>query len=95
MFSVALPWLVTDYYHYDVRQSYNAATGEASNVTIEDSSEKYWWQRKYMRVNFGSDTAENYARLSYAGFYNATVFEGETGPEDEVPCPRQRNLHGS
>jgi hypothetical protein len=68
--------------HYDVRQTYNALTGEGSNVTVEDSSEKYWWQREFMRVNFGSDTAENYSRLSYAGFYNATVFEGETGSDD-------------
>jgi hypothetical protein len=27
--------------HYDVRQTYNALTGEGSNVTVEDSSEKY------------------------------------------------------
>ena len=38
--------------HFDIRKQYNPLTGEESNVTIEDSSEKYWWERDYIRVDF-------------------------------------------
>ena len=68
--------------HFDVRQQYNSLTGEASNVTVEDSGEKFWWQRSHMRVDFGSDTAGNRARFTDNTYYNALVYEGETGPEE-------------
>ncbi len=67
--------------HFDVRQSYNPITGEPTNVTVEDASEKYWWERDWMRVDFGSDTAGNSARFG-SDMFNAVVYEGETGPEE-------------
>lgn len=67
--------------HYDVRKQYNALTGEESNVRVEDSSEKYWYERKFMRVDFGANSADNFADMSFTS-ETAVVYEGETGPED-------------
>lgn len=68
--------------HYDVRQQYNPLTGKPSNVTVEDASEKFWYQREFMRVNFGSDSSQNFQRFSYWKWFNALVYEGEEAHDD-------------
>ena len=71
--------------HFDVRQQYNPMTGEAANVRVEDASEKYWFERAYMRVDFGSNSANNFADVSFwshpAGDLpaNFTIYEGDEG----------------
>ena len=40
--------------HFDVQRSYNASTGEQSNVIVENTSDRPWFERQYFRVNFGS-----------------------------------------
>jgi len=66
--------------HVDVRRSYNPMTGEPSNVRIEDASEKYWFERNSIRVDFGSNTADNYGDLAFDKS-TVTIYEGEEGPE--------------
>lgn len=67
--------------HYDVRRSYNTQTGEPTNVVVEDASEKFWYQRDYMRVDFGRDSAHDQARLGMHEYFSAAIYEGEEGPE--------------
>jgi hypothetical protein len=38
--------------HFDVKRSYNAATGEQTNVIIEDSADRPWFDREFMRVDW-------------------------------------------
>ncbi|MFO0591031.1 MAG: hypothetical protein U0441_26035 [Polyangiaceae bacterium] len=45
--------------HFDIRRSYNPATGEESNVIVENSSDQPWYARKYMRVDWSSNQVEN------------------------------------
>jgi len=66
--------------HFDIRRQYNPLTGEESNVLVEDTSEKFWYQRQHMRVNFAANSAFNFADPSF-GLADA-IFEGDTGPED-------------
>ena len=68
-------WNITA--HTDVRKSYNPATGEESNVLTEDSSEKHWYERKYMRVDFATNSS-----MGSAFGMSAGIYDGETGPED-------------
>jgi len=74
--------------HFDVRQSYNPITGEAANVRVEDSSEKMWYERAWVRVDFGSNSANNFADVSFWSspmnemFANFSIYEGDEGPED-------------
>jgi hypothetical protein len=53
--------------HFDVQRQYNPATGEQTNVIVEDTLDRPWYEREYMRVDwsmnqvadfrFGSSTA--------------------------------------
>ncbi|MFT7578989.1 MAG: hypothetical protein ACI9MR_000651 [Myxococcota bacterium] len=68
--------------HYDVRRSYNPLTGEQSNVINEDKGEKFWYEREFIRVDFGVNTAQNFGGMEF-GPGVATIYEGEEGPDDQ------------
>lgn len=44
--------------HFDIQRAYNAATGEQSNVISENSSDRNWYERKYMRVDWATNLAD-------------------------------------
>jgi hypothetical protein len=67
--------------HFDIRQQYNALTGEPSNVKVEDSSEKYWWQREYMRIDFAKDAAA-ITRMTNHQWYKHAEFHGQEAHPD-------------
>ncbi|MEZ4270512.1 MAG: zinc-dependent metalloprotease [Myxococcota bacterium] len=39
--------------HFDVIAEYNPATGEKTNVLREDTVDRQWWERQYVRVDWG------------------------------------------
>lgn len=41
--------------HFDVRRSYNAQTGEETNVIEENDTDRPWHQREYMRVDWSKN----------------------------------------
>ena len=41
--------------HFDVRRAYNAQTGEESNVVEENSVDRAWYDRGYMRVDWSKN----------------------------------------
>jgi len=43
--------------HFDVRRAYNSATGEEQNIIVENSSDRPWWDREYMRVDWSMNLA--------------------------------------
>jgi len=73
--------------HFDVIRRYNPQTGEQSNVIEENTTDKFWWQRKYMRVNWARNRVADYtfmARMidqSPVDYY-VQEFEGERGNPD-------------
>jgi hypothetical protein len=44
--------------HFDVKREYNPGTGEETNVISENTTDRSWNQRQYMRVEWGSNLAE-------------------------------------
>jgi hypothetical protein len=48
--------------HFDVRRSYNLSTGEETNVVEENDTDRPWWAREYVRVDWSRNV------LSEAGF---------------------------
>ena len=50
--------------HFDRQRQYNAATGEVSNVLVEDSADRPWYQREFMRVNWSSNQILNYQNVT-------------------------------
>jgi hypothetical protein len=41
--------------HFDIRRSYNPSTGEELNVVEENESDRAWYQREYMRVDWSKN----------------------------------------
>jgi hypothetical protein len=44
--------------HFDVKREYNAATGEQTNVISENTTDRAWNERQYMRVNWSQNLAD-------------------------------------
>lgn len=52
--------------HFDIRRSYNPQTGEELNVVEENGSDRPWYQRRYMRVDWTQNLVGGYSAMSYA-----------------------------
>ena len=50
--------------HFDIIRDYNESTGEQSNVIREDESDRLWWQREYMRVDWSLNQITNFEFVS-------------------------------
>lgn len=47
--------------HFDVKRDYAASTGAQSNVLVENTTDRPWWQRDFMRVDWMGNTMANFA----------------------------------
>jgi hypothetical protein len=41
--------------HFDIQREYNSATGEESNVLVENDSDRPWYERDYVRVDWSKN----------------------------------------
>jgi len=58
--------------HFDIRRDYNPGTGEETNVTVENDTDRPWYQREHMRVNWSRNLvtdAYELDTLSQAGIW--------------------------
>lgn len=46
--------------HFDVQRQYNPATGEENNVIEENSSDRLWYERDYMRVDWSHNLVHDF-----------------------------------
>ncbi len=46
--------------HFDIQRQYNPATGETSVVTEENTRDRMWWERDYMRVDWTTNNVMGY-----------------------------------
>jgi len=53
--------------HFDRQRRYNAATGEQTNVLVEDTADRPWYQREYMRVDWSINALQNLEQCDGAG----------------------------
>ena len=69
--------------HFDVERGYSSATGEQSNVIVEAGSDRHWYERKFMRV----DWSTNLARSMYwpAGVVGETMLGTMSASSRTVP----------
>ncbi len=64
--------------HFDIANAYNPTTGEKLNVIEENTSDRPWNQRAYMRVNFArNENTDSYDfdMLSLIGAYGNVSYE--------------------
>ncbi len=74
--------------HFDIRQDYHPGTGEAINVKVENTTDRLWFERAYMRVAWGAGAAMSAeADVTFGPLKSAsvgvTLYEGDTAPEGE------------
>jgi hypothetical protein len=77
--------------HFDVKREYNPATGEQTNVISENSTDRPWRERDYMRVSWATDKLSNpFMDVSVAPITagNIVVREGDiTSPDRPIYTP--------
>ena len=73
--------------HFDIRHSYNPTTGEELNVLEENSFDRPWYERDYMRVDWSANQVHNY-QLDFEtkSIEAVPFFVQETNP-DGTPNP--------
>jgi len=75
--------------HFDIKRSYNAATGEQSNVLVENASDRPWHERQYMRVDWSTDVGGGPVAI---GYVNALANADDYVRETEVWDPDQLQI---
>ncbi|MBX3187949.1 MAG: zinc-dependent metalloprotease [Labilithrix sp.] len=78
--------------HFDIRREYNPTTGEESNVVVENTSDRPWNDREYMRVDWSRnlvDSTNDQSRFFKTARvtpveYNVTDPDSEDAPHVEV-----------
>ncbi|MBW2528262.1 MAG: hypothetical protein JRI23_29065 [Deltaproteobacteria bacterium] len=63
--------------HFDIRRAYNPSTGEELNVIEENQSDRPWYLREYMRVDWSKNLntdAYDFDTLSLLGVYGGTTY---------------------
>ncbi len=64
--------------HFDVSREYNPTTGEQINVLNENATDRPWYQREYMRVDWSRNEntdAYDFDTLSLLGIYGGVKYE--------------------
>ncbi len=62
---------------FDIRRQYNPQTGEEANVIEENTTDRPWQDREYIRVDFSQNlvtTAYDFDTLSLLGVYNGIKY---------------------
>jgi hypothetical protein len=73
--------------HFDVQRQYNTSTGEESNIIVENSSDRLWFERDYIRVDWSRNLISNFEFISTAAtITNLSYFvqEEEVGDPDAM-----------
>ncbi len=68
--------------HFDIRFDYNTATGEKTNVKIENTTDRLWHQRDFMRVEWGGGVNTSY-EFDVISADAGVIYEGDNAPEGE------------
>ena len=78
-------------FHADVRRQYNAATGEESNVIIENTFDRQWHERDYVRVNWSAQMIEeiDFSLMAQARMGWASVSTVNFVQEEEGDCRQE------
>lgn len=66
--------------HVDVRKEYNPTTGESSNVTVENTTDRKWYDRKLMRVDWSQNLLTEFSANDVQSNGLFTAFRRESVP---------------
>ncbi len=67
--------------HFDVEREYNAQTGEQDNVIVENTTDRPWYERQYIRVDWSNNSFGGF------NFLSAGMGVGEFDPTQTLVSP--------
>lgn len=75
--------------HFDIQRAYNPTTGEEMNVVEENTTDRRWYERRYMRVDWSVNrimgynigVLDLYAELLGYGWYESSPMFSQPGSE--------------
>jgi hypothetical protein len=67
--------------HFDVERSYNPATGEQTNVVVENTTDRPWYERQYIRVDWSNNGFGGF------NFLSSGMGVGEFDPTSVIVSP--------
>ncbi len=76
--------------HFDVQREYNSSTGEPSNVIVEDSNDRPWYERKHMRVDWSANLVDGRGNFTEQLGNTASVAYDRPQESDHVHPNRAR-----
>ncbi len=68
---------------FDISFAYSAATGEKTNKRYENTTDRLWYERDYIRVQWGLNQLLNYDADVLANAGGSVVYAGDSAPEGE------------
>ena len=78
--------------HFDVKREYNAGTGEQTNVISENTTDRPWYDRDYMRVDWSVNLVDvEPPGMSPSGFFMPTT----RAADQRLRQPERRRRSGS
>ncbi len=78
--------------HVDVRRDYNPVTGQVANVIEENTTDRRWYERQFMRVDWSMNHAQSFAYLTdwvdleATWQRESTAFIAEPGSHPDFPA---------
>lgn len=78
--------------HFDIARDYNPITGEENNILVENSYDRPWFDRQYIRVDWSSNLITDNELLIFGRVFHGIQFEPVSyfipeGSENEAPHP--------
>jgi hypothetical protein len=71
--------------HVDVQRGYNARTGEQNNIISENTADRPWYDRSFMRVNWASNEVDSFMSTpgAFMPIFGATSSAAAFIPQNE------------
>lgn len=80
--------------HVDVRREYNPITGELTNVTVENTSDRRWFEREFVRVDWSRNLISSFYDAINTGL-SGIGLRREPAPFDIEPGSEFENIPDS
>ncbi len=77
--------------HFDIRYEYNTVTGERMNVIVENDTDRPWYEREHMRVDWSQNLVQDPNFMMLARYFNGlevTPVAWYVQDEDDPNAPR-------
>ncbi len=77
--------------HVDVQRQYSSTTGEPTNVIVEDRSDRPWYERDYIRVDWSTNMVDGF-RLFQGDLGRFSAVSYDVPQEDKMVDPNRTRV---